>query len=253
MTDQNLPDEQDKDLSQPPPEAPAQPPEGNQTFKTFEDALEGYKSIQGAYTKTTQENKALRDEMERIRDQVQLMQLGGSQPQQQPQQQDFDSMYIQDPEKAIESTVDRKVAERMQHAQIATVLNDLSVESPNDFQERYAYAQMLSKQYPQLVTSPAGVRKLFQMGDQARTEDMRRNAQKSISLLFGDNVDMNRLQQLVSTQDPSQQNTSNAYMPDTTQSTGSLPEPDLEKSISEAVQQGDAEKVLEGIFKRQLK
>ena len=250
MTDQTPPVDPDKD-TEPQPETTET--QGDQTFKTFEDAIEGYRNVQGAYTKSTQENKELREEMAQIQEQMSLMQFHQPQAQAQPQPQDFDSQYIQDPEKAIESKVSQSVAEQVQQAQVATALNELQVENPAEFNERYHYAQVVSKDYPQLVTSPAGVKKLFEMGDKRRVEDMRRNAQQSINLLFGGNVDMDKLQQLVEKNpQPQTQDTNQAYMPDTTQSTGPTPGPEAGTTIAKAVQEGDIDTVIEETLRQAL-
>lgn len=258
MEDTNSPENQDKNLKdelpegetlkeeKPKEEKPEGKDDGVQGFKTLEDAVVGYKNVQGAYTKATQENKELREQMAQVQEQVQLMQM--SQPKAQAQQPDFDTQYIESPEKAIDAKVAISVQEQVQQAQVATALNELNLEKPAEFQDRYAYAQLVSRQYPQLVTSPAGVKKLFEMGDKLRVEDMKRNAEQSVNLLFGDNVDMGKLKELIQKK-PQAQDTNQAYMPDTTQSTGTRPEPEKDTIISKAVQEGDPDKVLEELLK----
>ena len=218
------------------------------TFKTLEDAEIGYKNVQGAYTKVTQENKELREQLAQIQEQVQLMQLG--QTQAPIPQQDFDSQYIENPQEAIEGVVKKRVQEQVLQAQIASTLEEINLQNPAEFQDRYAYAKMLSQQYPQLVTSPAGVRKLFELGDKQREVDMRRTAQKSVSMLFGEDVDLEKIKALAR-KDPQQSNINQAYMPDTTQSTRIGTEPEISKDgkIAQAVQEGDPDKVLEELFK----
>ena len=212
MVDENPPENQEQDTTQE-TETPT-PAEGDQTFKTFEDALEGYKNIQGAYTKATQENKELRGEMAEVREQVQLMQMNQPAPAQQAQPvQDFETQYIQNPEQAITQTVDQRVSEGVKQATIAATLDEISLENPAEFQERYAFAQSLSNQYPQLTNSSAGVKKLFAMGDKLRTESLRKNAQKSIDLMYGDGAS-EKIQGLLNVAPPVTQNTNNAYMPD---------------------------------------
>jgi hypothetical protein len=248
MTDANLPENQDKDENQENQE-PETPEDGNQTFKTFEDAMTGYKSLQGVYTKETQENKAMREEMTQLKEQMQLMQMSGSQPAQQQQAQDFETQYIHNPEDAINN----KVAEGVRQAQIAGALDELSLENPGEYQERYAYADRLAAQYPQLKSTPAGIKKLFAMGDKFRKEDQLANAQKSVSLLLGEDVDMEKFKKLVAKDPGQQQNTNNAYMPDTTQSTGPTPDPESETIRAKAVQEGDVDTVLQELFKDVLK
>lgn len=230
--------------------AAQEPPKGDQTFKTFEDAMTGYKSVQGAYTKETQETKRLREELVQAQEQIQIMNL--NQPAQQqpaPQAQDFDTRYIENPEGAI----DTKVAEGVKAAGIQEALDELYLDDADNFQNRYNYANALKTQYPQLTTSKAGIKKLFELGDKKRVEDMKRNAEESVNLLFGDNVDMDKLKGLIQ-KDPGQQsNINNAYMPDTTQSTGPTPDLDSDTVIAKAVQEGDVDTVIEETFKKALK
>jgi len=239
---ENIVDPPDKDQ-----EPPEKPPEQEGVFKTLEDANVGYKNVQGAYTKSTQENKELREQLAGIQEQIELMRIGG-QNQPAPQQQDFDTRYMENPQEAIQTVVDQRVQQQVQEAQVASVIEEMNIQNPNEFQERYAYAKMLSNQYPQLVTSPAGVRKLFALGDKQRESDLRLNAQKSVNMLFGD-IDMDKLKALVQKSPGQSSINQNAYMPDTAIRTGIESEPDHKADMERAAQEGNVDKVLEELFK----
>jgi len=112
--------------------------------------------------------------------------------------------------------------------------------------------------YPQLSTSPAGVRKLFEIGDRYRVAEMKKNAERSIRLLLGEDADIEKFKALVAKdkQNPDQTINTNAYMPDTSSGirpdAGGKSQNAHEVRISDAAQKGDIDGVLQGIFKRQL-
>jgi len=243
---ENVVDQPDKDQEEQKEEPKEQPAK---LFKSLEDAETGYVNVQGAYTKVTQENKELREQLERISEQVQLMQLG--QTQAPPPAPEFDP-YSENAGEQLNGLVSQKVHQEIAQAQIAATLEEINLQNPEEFQDRYAYAKLLSQRHPNLVTSPAGVKKLFELGDKQRTEDMRRNAQKSVSMLFGDDIDIEKLRTLIR-KDPGQPNINNAYMPDTTQSTRTEPvAASHDAQMSRAEAEGDIDGVIDGLFKKVL-
>jgi len=240
-----------------PQETQAQQPEelNLEQFKTPKDLLKGYKEVQGAFTRTTQENKTLKEQLAQIQEQIQLMNYAPPQYQQPPQIQDFDSQFIQDPQKAIDARVEAKVQERLRAATVEQVLQEESGKNPEEFRERFAYAKMLSQSYPQLLNSGQGVRKLFELADKHRSDDIQRQANTALEVAFGKDGVSKLRNLLQGTGNQTQQNINNAYMPDNTTSgtmtkaTGDNP---YERQIAESVQKGDVDSVLKGIFNQVL-
>lgn len=232
-------------------------------FKNPKDMLKSYKEIQGAFTRVAQENKtfterenALKAEVQAMREQMEMISLQNQrQPVQQPTQ-DFDEMFIQNPRQAVEVLADRKATEKVMQARVMEVLEEENIKNPSEFNERYQYVQALSRQYPQLVTSAPGVRKLFQMADKFRVDDVKKNAARAISSLFGTEVDMEKLKVLLQKAPANSNNPNLAYMPDsggTVSRSGSEPaNVNFDQKISEAVGKGDVDSVLSGLFQKQL-
>lgn len=237
-------------------------------FKTPEALLQGYKEIQAAYTKTSQELKALKEkanperaaqleaELAQMREKLEQQELSSYRPQPSAQQpKDFENMWIEDPEQAIAA----KVAEQVNIQRINDILAEEDAKNPSDFQQRYAYADMLAKnpQYAHLTATPAGVRKLFQMGDRLRDEQLQTSTKKALENVFGGPVDdeaIAKLRTLIKGGGGKTQNdTNNAYMPDSSTSTQTGADantgPDYEAKVRQAVQKGDIDGVLDGMFK----
>ena len=130
-----------------------------------------------------------------------------------------------------------------------------------EFRERYAYAQMIAQEYPNLARTPTGVKKLFELGDKRRVESLRKNASKALESIFGgplSDEETQRLVTLVKGNKPTQQSQSNlnAYMPDTSTSTMSgqnqNQQPNLDREINESVEKGDVEGVIKEKFRQLL-
>lgn len=271
------PDNADKDQTQtvvtePQGEPPAQqqaqtPPDGGQVtddldwgqFKNPKDLLKSYKEIQGFTTRVSQENKQLKDEMQRLKEDAEIRQY--QTPPVAPQgNKTFEELFIENPEQAI--TV--KAMEIANTQRITEVLEDKRLENPGDFQERVAYVQMLAQQpqYKQLSFSPKGVSKLFEIADRTRTEMLTKKAHESLKVLFGDDVDLEKLKALArkdgtqtTNNQPTTANPLNAYMPNTGTSTRTgadvnMHVNDLERQKHEAIATGDASTVA-GVLIRQ--
>jgi hypothetical protein len=232
-------------------------------FKTPEALLAGYKELQGTFTRTAQENATLKQNMEALKaqfdEQMELIRLSQMQPQYQQQQapaKNFDQMFLENPEKAIESLAETKAQKMLLQSKIQDVLEEESLRTPQEFNERYAYAKMVSQRFPQLVTSSAGVRKLFQMGDKLREEQQKTQAYNAVTKMFGDNVDMEKFKKLISRDSnvPPTNNQNLAYMPDTNTSTRSGSEigspQGYDTAIKQAASKGDVDSVLNGLFQQ---
>ena len=194
-------------------------------FKNPKDMLKSYKEIQGAFTRTTQENKDLKEklqELEELKEQMRYQPSYQGQPQQQAPQtpEDFDSMLAEDPRKAIESIY----TSNYQKMRIAEVLEEMQYDDQKNFHNRYAYAQRLSQnpQYAHLANSPVGVRKLFSLGDELMEKEQKANASKQLEAILGGPVDeqkIAKLREMLGTgqnkQQQSQTQLGDVYMPDT--------------------------------------
>jgi hypothetical protein len=245
--------EPDKKVDGPPAEPGKDPITDLAQFKTPKDMLKSYKEIQSFTTKVSQENKALKEQLAQMQESLEIQRLQATPQPTAQQQKKFDEQFIEDPEKAVEYAVEKK----LQTARVADVLAEEEIKSPAEFQERYAYAMRLRQAYPQLVASPQGVRKLFELGDRYRTAEMKKNAERSIRLLLGDDADIEKFKQLIAKdkQPDGKTNNNHAYMPDT--SSGIRPDAGKtgnahEAHISAAAEKGDVDGVISGLFKRQL-
>ena len=91
---------------------------------------------------------------------------------------------------------------------------------------------------------------LFQVGDKMRSDDLKRNAEKSVKMLFGEDVDFEKFKVLIKKdqQPDNKQGMDLAYMPDSTGAfrtgtdTGQV---NFDKSISDATAKGDVDTVLD--------
>ena len=236
-------------------------------FKNPKDMLKSYKEIQAAFTKTTQENKQLREaaakldamhaELERLKEEREL--AAQSAPQYQPQQsQDFESAWMEDPQRAI----DARVAEQVRIARIQDVIAEEEARDRPSFMERSAYAQRLAQdpKYVHLGNSPAGVRKLFEIADKLRVEHAKTSARKSLEHIFGEPLTEEQLanmRKLVIGDRPAGQannkTNSDAYMPDTSTSTATGADqstgPDYNSMTNEAAEKGDVDGVIDAMFR----
>jgi len=224
-------------------------------FKTPEDLLKAYKEIQGAFTRTSQENKALKEQYESIaaqmKEQQELSRFQARPPVQPTAQQDFDQMFINNPEQAVVSKAQQVVAGQLMQARIQEALEEEELKNPAEFQERYYFAKLASQRYPQLVTSKAGVKKLFEIADKSRVEESKKQAMTAVKRLFGEDIDIEKFSKLIK-RDAQANDNSIAYMPDTTSSsrTGAESGQGVPQSqaISEAVNKGDVDAVLKNMF-----
>jgi hypothetical protein len=244
VTEQQTPQAEEFDLAQ---------------FKTPEELLKGYKNVQGAFTRTSQENKALKEQIDQIQAQqreymelMRLSQMAPQQPQQAPQK-DFEQLFIEDPKKAVAVLAHEQAQSMLLQSKVQDVLEEESLKAPEEFGERYNYAKYVSKQFPQLVTSSAGVRKLFQIGDKLRAEAQQKQARQLVSKVFGDDADFEKFKQLIKKDtSPGQIQTNNAYMPDTISGrNNSEPAPfNVDMEIDAAVKKGDPDAVIAALFKQ---
>ena len=248
----------------PKPDAPKPDEPGLGQFKTKEAMFESYKQIQGAYTRTTQELKELKEQYEKMKEDADMAQYAAPRGYQQSQNQteDFDSLLAEDPRKAIES-VNTATYKQMR---IAEVLEEIEIEEPKTFQGRYNCAQALSQnpKYAHLANSAAGVKKLFKLGDELLEEQTKRNASKALEAILGGPVDdqkIAKLREVLGTENKQKQQSTqlgNVYMPDTsdTYRPGLDTETDLKKEFSDkarkAEQDGDIDGVIEAAFGKAL-
>lgn len=225
-------------------------------FKNTKDLLKSYKEIQGWATRISQENKAYKDEIAHLKDQVELGRSSTFSPPPQAQSQTSTEDILDDPGAFISQEVSRRV--RVER--ITEVLEEEADKNREEFQERYAYAQMVAREYPNLTQSAAGVRKLFQQGDKLRSQYLKKNAGRALESIFGEPLgeeEITRLRTLVKgnkSQTTTQLN-SDAYMPDTTSTRSALDteqKPDREAKIREAAKQGDVDGTLAAIFEAAL-
>jgi len=225
-------------------------------FKNPKDLLKSYKEIQGAFTRITQEKKASEQKMKELEEQLELLKNNPAQqvyPPPQVPQKAFDQQFMENPEAAIVQQISKVVATQ----RIAEVLEEEADKNKPEFQERYAYAQMVAREYPNLSQSAQGVKKLFQLGDKLRTEQLKKSAGKALESIFGEPLaeeEINRLRTLVKGDKQAQKlnNTSNAYMPDTSTSIRSGATTDQSRDasleINESIRKGDVDGVLKAKF-----
>lgn len=215
------------------------------------DLLKSYKEIQGFTTKVSQENAQYKEEMAKMREQLEVMQFQRQAPQQPQQPQDWNQMFIDNPEQAIAMKANEIATTRM----ISDVIMEEQLANPQEFNTRLAYVKNLSMtpQLAPLANSAKGVKKLFEIADKQRSTDLQRNAREAAKMLFGEDVDIEALKAVVK-KDKEQSNSQtnnlnlNAYMPDTSTSnrTGmnmNSANADIQRQIQEATQKGDVSAV----------
>ena len=224
-----------------------------------EALLKSYREIQGYTTKVSQENKQFNDQIQQLTEQMEILRLSqghGQMPQQVAPEKDFDSLFIDNPQSAVEGVAEHKARQIFLQTQIESVLAEEQVKNPNEFNERYNFAMALKNQFPQLTRSAAGVKKLFEIADNARKEELKRQSYRAVQVLFGDDVDLEKLKALAKkTPVNTATNPNLAYMPDTTHGTrtdAGTRTPQAGAAIDEAVQKGDADRVIQEIFKQTL-
>lgn len=228
-------------------------------FKTTEDLLKSYKEIQAAFTRVSQDNKTTREQLAQLNEQLELAKLGST----------GTSQVIQNPNDDPEIALEQRIQKSVATQRVADVLEEEAEKNKDqfgkvnvtEFNERYAYAQMVAREYPQLSTTSRGVKKLFELGDKLRTESLRKNAGKALESIFGEPLseeEINKLRTLVKGDKAikTTTNLSNAYMPDTSTSTklGSdqNQKPNNELQIKELVEKGDVDGVINALIKRRL-
>jgi hypothetical protein len=224
-------------------------------FKNPKDLLKSYKEIQAAFTRVTQENKLTKNQIAELQEQVELARAAANRPPQEPQKR-FDEAFVENPEAAI----NQRIAQTVMTQRIAEILEEESEKNKDEFNERYAYAQQVARQYPQLATSPSGVKKLFQFGDKLRQDALKKNASKALESIFGEPLndeEISKLRKMVKGDKAiaKTNNNSDAYMPDTSTSTrtGSDQKQDnYDIKIKESVEKGDVDGVVAALLERQL-
>ena len=240
------------------PSKTAQPRNELGQFKTSDDLLKGYKEIQGAFTRMAQEKKQTEEQLAQLQEQLDLMRYRQPVVTQQapPQGKNFDSQFIENPEQAVTTIAQQTVRQQIHTARLAEVLEDEQAKNPQEYQERLAYATQLSQQYPQLAVSAPGVKKLFEMADKYRKVEYQKRGMEFVRAVVGEDVDFEKFKSLVKKDQSAQtQQINNAYMPDTTTSNRTGTEPDKtnahEAEIQNAVNKGDIDGVLNGLFRKQ--
>jgi hypothetical protein len=228
-------------------------------FKNPKDLLKSYKEIQAAFTRVTQENKSHKEkeiELAQLREQVELLRSSANRPIHQEPQKRFDEAFVENPEAAIQ----QRITQTVMTSRIAEVLEEEAEKNRDDFNERYAYAQQVAQQYPQLATSPTGVKKLFQFGDKLRHDALKKNASKALESIFGEPLaeeEIAKLRKMVKGDKAIKQTTnkSDAYMPDTSTSTRSGSESgqrNADIEIEEYSKKGDIDGTIAALFKKQM-
>ena len=230
-------------------------------FKNTNDLMKGYKEVQGFSTRVSQENKDLKARLEaaeaaaaEFKAQKELASY--QPPVQRTQPKSFDEAWMEDPETAISA----KVQEGVRLASIDRALAREKRKGAAEYQERYAYANMLTQdpQYAHLQHSAEGVEHLFELGDKLRSEQLKKSAGKALESLFGEPLneeEINNLKTLVKGKGSNKPKTNknNAYMPDTDTSTisGADTGPALDNSgaIQDAVNKDDVDGVIDSLFK----
>lgn len=250
-------------------EQDAQP--GLAQFKDAESVLQAYKEIQGAFTRVSQENKALKEQIGKgggdsekvaqleaqlnaMREEAELMRLQ-SQPSAQNTRQNrsFDESWMESPEKTIDERVQAQVA----IARINDVLLEEEMKNPVEYPQRYREADALATRYPQLAKTPQGVRKLFALADDIRNKSMQEISKKTLGYILGENPTEEKLakfKKLFETEeDKKTKQDNNAYMPEGSPSNRSsnadTSAARKQHEINEAARKGDVDGVLSGMFK----
>ena len=221
-------------------------------FKNPKDMLKSYKEIQAAFTRVTQENKQFKGQMDQLQQELEMSKLSQDQGYMPPAQDNQQQIY-EDPNMDIDQRIQRTVATQ----RIADVLEDEADKNKAEFQERYAFAQMVAREYPRLSTSPRGVKKLFELGDKLRTDNLKKSAGKALESIFGEPLsdeEINKLRTMVKGDKAirKDQNLTNAYMPDTSTSTRTGSEsdrkPNYDDKLNDAVNKGDVDGTIDALF-----
>ena len=215
-------------------------------FKDEQALLKGYKELQAFATKTSQENKMLKAKIQEVEEQISLSQVP-SQPAQIP---GFEERYVDDPQGAIQEAV---LLQRT-----TEILEDEQEKDPQGFNERYAYAQRVIQQYPNLGMSARGIKKAFELGDKLKKDMLKQTTNMALESVFGEALTEEEQQRLIKLVKGDKRikgnkpNKSDAYMPDTSmsnrRSSDARPETDAETKQSEAAAQGDVDGVLDAMF-----
>lgn len=232
------------------------------SFKGTKELMQGYKEIQGAFTRTTQENKALKEKLAALESDKDLSDQASFVPDTSPASSsgaagdDFDPY---DPK-----TFDARVAQVAANQRISEVLAEEHMANPAEFNERYGYVKMLGTQHPNLTQTAAGVKKLFGEADKLRIENAKKSADKAMEHLFGrplTDEDKTKIRGIIGEGDTQTQTDTTTkpnagYMPDSTSSvrTGSdvNTKPDLSAEIEEAKKAGDHVRVTELLMQQAL-
>ena len=223
--------------------------EGLAQFKNPQELLKAYKELQGAFTRTSQENKLLKQmeaELQEMKERMKLTQASQVPPQ---MPGNFEEQYLDNPQQAIQEAV--------LFSRITEVLEDEQEKIPEEFQERYAYAQRVVTQYPNLSKSARGIKKAFELGDKLRKDMLKQSTSMALESVFGEPLsdeEITRLRKLVKGDKVVNEtkSNSNAYMPDTSTSTrksDTRSEPDADDKIRSAAKKGDVDGVLNTMFR----
>ncbi|MCP4597068.1 hypothetical protein [Neptuniibacter sp.] len=229
-------------------------------FKTADALLEGYKNVQSFSTKVSQENKGLTEANEELQAKIDELEENQRMSYSTTQStdttpEDFSEAFYADPERAVTS----KAMEAARLTRIEEVLEEIKLDSKNikDFNEKYAWAKHAATLNPNLGSSAAGVKKLFEEGEKLKKQQVKEGSMQALGYLLGETPNDEQLAKLrelmgagKTTETKTQNN--NAYMPEVDSSTVAGRDvdrkPNTSATIAEAVEKGDADGVLDTMF-----
>ena len=213
-------------------------------FKNPEALLKSYKELQGAFTKTSQEKKDLEAKINELQEQISLSKAPGYTPEIDPK---FDDSFVENPQATIQQAIFQQ--------RVVEFIEEEQDRDPESFQERYAHAQMVLQQHPNLSKTVGGIKKAFKYAEKMRATKLQENTDKIMKSVFGSTLTKDEIENLVliaKGQKPGKQTNTNAYMPDTdtasmrTSDRDQRPAPDAK--IRSYVEKGDVDGVLDEMF-----
>lgn len=241
---------------------PEQKPAGVEStpFKKEEDLVKGYKEIQGFATKVSQENKALKEEMARLQEERNIANIRPVNAT--PSMGEFDvNTLIDKPREVISSVIQEQLIIKDTAEILEEEINKVNGNTVV-FQNKYNVVRQISNdpRYSHLTKSKAGVRKMFEMAGKYMEQSMKTNARQALETLIGGPVDdegMAKFSEMIRSKKQQQQTSqqaNNAYMPEVTMGTHTVENQKIsvDTDIKNAVDKGDVDAVLQGLFKKAL-
>jgi len=227
-------------------------------FKSEADLLKGYKEIQAAFTRVSQENKALKEQggssdkiaelesqLQQMREEAEMLKFQAQASPNIQGSKSFDESWMESPE----ATIGAEVEKRLAVARINDALAAEEAKNPDEYPERYKIADALAVKHPQLAKNPQGVKMLFKMADKMREKSLRETSKKTMEFLREEYPDFDKFlrKEKKSKQD------NDAYMPDGSTSTRSSADDDTDadryRRAEKAVESGDVDGVLGEMFR----